>query len=423
MRRVFAIVLAAFGVACSQEVSYFAQASWPDDGIVVVSVLDEANRPLEDAPRIFATSKIDLAVESDVPVRFHVEVFDGTFDTCEARYEVTGDAWPASNRALVSPLVDDVGGTISLEPRTGERPQAFYFARPCLPMRSVCDDAEVRAEILPLEGADLFAVDLLENGDLVVGGSPRLLAKRRADGTVMPFDVMVDSTVREVIVESSERVIALSNRGTVYELDAMGTLLRETSTGLGSGAMVLEDGTLTVTAETGAVTIARGATVALARTDLPPETRSLLFNGADRFAVARGVLYAWDGTDWVVEASELLANTRLYGDGVRYAAISTNGILLRSEEGRWLPTNAPFESMAARGAAMDGTGRTLFYGEFGSLAILERGRVDSCRVDPGLTSRWWSALFVPSGNRAYVVGSNTGVGTDPAFLTIDLSDM
>ena len=99
MRRVSAIVSAALGVACSQEVSFFAEATWPDDGIVVVSVLDESDRPIEDAPRVFATSTIDLAVETDVPVRFHVEFFDATFETCDARYEVTGDAWPSSDRA------------------------------------------------------------------------------------------------------------------------------------------------------------------------------------------------------------------------------------------------------------------------------------------------------------------------------------
>jgi hypothetical protein len=290
-------------------------------------------------------------------------------------------------------------------------------------VRTICDRTEVRAETLAFPDADLLAAARIDDQRLVVGGSNGAFAERRADGTLLPYTFPIDRPINDVVVDGPDRVVGVDRRGTLYEVDADRNLRSRIPLALPNATLALDeaDGTVYVTASAGAYAVVRGATVAVAWDDVPAETIDLLIVGDERFAVARGVLYEDIGAGWTAVGSELLDDTRLFGDGTRFATIDATGILVRGSDRTWGPLPAPFESMGANGAIFDGTGRMLIYGEFGSLAIQDEGE-PSCRLDPGITARWWDGVWNSDRGRAYIVGSNSGAAGPPAFLTIDLSD-
>lgn len=407
-------------VGCDASSSAFLSTPWPADRFVVLTLVDAAGRPLETAPRTLDGDRTAIAFDTPGAV-VHVETFARELAGCGARYGSDGVALPEPLEAYESTPIDD--GEATFAPRTGERPVPLVFERGCA-MPTPCDRATIRSGFPDLPGIDLLAVARLDSGDLFFGGQPSTIGVLPLDGAPRILGEPLDAPIVDVAVDGDRR-LAVSRRGTFYTFDAAGEQTSRVRLGGSQPRLtLLDDGAAIVTSAEGSAQIARGATVAIARDDLPRETVELhVANDGETYAIARDTIQRRGDQGWVIEQTDstIADHMTFVGDTDTVRAVGAGAIFEREADGGWRSLPYPFETLVVAGGIATGE-HLLVYADSGGLALTRKDDIAWCFLDPGLISNFWDATTSADGRTVYVVGSNAAGDSPPGFVTVTLPE-
>lgn len=423
IRRVRALPFIVLAVsACSRSVSYYAPTPWPDERVAVVTLLDTDGRTLTRTPLVTTGDRIEIELD-DEAATVHVETFALDLSGCGASFMPLDAPYPAALEAFVGTVDDD---RIAFAPRTTARPVPLHFEKACNVEPPLCDRTTFVSEYLDLLGLDLLTVDRIDDTTLLFGATQQTVGRINIGGTHERFDGILGSQCVDSLVASPDRLIVATLGGAIIEFDATGaqTSRVDIADAMDPRVTLQADGGLLVTSDAGVYTIARGATVAVARDDVPVHTVQILEVPAGRFAVAGDTVQRADGTAWITELTDgsITPQAHLVPAGDDVVLVAPEVVFLRSSDGAWRSIGSPFTSLVMSNGLVS-RGMLAVIGDTGALALTRLDAVDWCRIDTGVLNNYWDLTTTADGRTIYVVGSNTSGASPPVFTTIALPEL